>query len=100
MSGKPTRPPTIATRRNCRAARARQHLGRGASRLDTNNPWLPARRRWRCLGGLDLGADGDPDEWSQQFLTEIAGDLPGATMVQSPSADGQGIELHILAARQ
>lgn len=54
-------------------------------------------RSRHCLISFDLAPDNDSDAWTQQFITEIAGDLPGATMVQSISPDGQGTKLHIFA---
>lgn len=52
-----------------------------------------------CRISLNLADSTQVDTLTQTLLTEIAADLPGATLVQIPSPDGQRIDLHIFATR-
>jgi hypothetical protein len=75
-------------------------VAQGLSREGFSIPATPTVdcRSRHCLIDFDLGESGDPDEWIQQFLTEIAGDLPQTRYVQVLSPDGR-ISLKILADR-
>jgi len=52
-----------------------------------------------CEISLGLAENGNPDMLMEPLLSEIAGDLPNATMVQLPSADGRGTVLHVFASK-
>jgi hypothetical protein len=50
-----------------------------------------------CMIDLDLANSTEADILSEAFLTGISGRLPITTMIQTPSADGTRIVLHIMA---
>jgi hypothetical protein len=52
-----------------------------------------------CMIDLDLANSTEADILSESFLTGISGRLPITTMIQTPSADGTRIVLHIMATK-
>lgn len=56
-------------------------------------------RSQHCLIGFELGEGNNTDEWIQQFITEIAPDLPQASYMLVPSPDGHATSLQVLANR-
>ncbi|MCJ0826680.1 hypothetical protein MQC88_12075 [Luteimonas sp. 50] len=54
-------------------------------------------RSHSCMISLDLLDSTESDRLSESLLSDLAGILPTATLIEVPSADGKRTELHILA---